>query len=59
VSGKLFVVATTEAFGEELWVADLAPSPRVGDRDLNGVVDMDDIVPFVLALNDRAAYRDQ
>jgi hypothetical protein len=57
--GKLFVVATSEEFGRELWVADLVPPLLVGDMDVDGVVDMDDIVPFALALNDVAAYEAQ
>jgi len=39
VAGKLFVVATTEAFGEELWVADVAralPGDYDSDADVDG-----------------------
>ena len=37
-NGRLFVVATTPQFGQEVWVANLAP-PLPGDYDRDGVVD--------------------
>ncbi|MFV2069031.1 MAG: PEP-CTERM sorting domain-containing protein, partial [Pirellulales bacterium] len=39
-------------------INDSSPTPLLGDMDVDGEVDFDDIVAFVLAANDSVAYTD-
>jgi hypothetical protein len=43
----------------DLDIGSLSTAPHLGDMDGNGVVDFDDVDPFVLGLNDAAAYAQQ
>jgi ELWxxDGT repeat protein len=43
-NGKLYVVATTEQYGSEIWVADLELPTPAGDYNQNSVVDAADYV---------------
>jgi len=43
----------------ELWGLAATPPAMLGDLDCNGVVDFDDINPFVLALSGQSAYEAQ
>jgi ELWxxDGT repeat protein len=54
-NGRLFVVTTTERFGTEIWVANLAAPEVPGDYDRNAAVDGADVLNWQRELGGPAA----